>query len=51
MGYSQHYNGRPLSEALTEPFDPFELQPTSFFDDIPYVDSDFASLHYPHPHP
>jgi hypothetical protein len=50
MCYQQHYNGRPLSVVLTEPFDPFELQPTSFFDDIPYVESDFASLHHHHNH-
>jgi hypothetical protein len=48
--YSQHHNGRPLSVALTEPFDPFEPQPTSFFDDIPFVESDFASLHNHHHH-
>ena len=50
MCYSQHHNGRPLSVALTEPFDPFEPQTTSFFDDIPYIESDFASLHRHHHH-
>lgn len=50
MCYSQHYNGRPLSVVLTEPYDPFEPQPTSFFDDIPYIESDFASLHRHHHH-
>ncbi len=48
--FTQHYNGRPLSVVLTEPFDPFEPQPTSFFDDIPYAESDFASLHQHHHH-
>ncbi|CAF3336358.1 unnamed protein product [Rotaria sp. Silwood1] len=48
--YSQHHNGRPLSVALTEPFDPFEPQATSFFDDIPYIESDFASLNRHHQH-
>lgn len=48
--FTQHYNGRPLSVVLTEPFDPFEPQPTSFFDDIPYGESDFASLHHHHHH-
>ncbi|UJR25945.1 hypothetical protein I4U23_007293 [Adineta vaga] len=50
MCYAQHYNGRPLSVVLTEPYDPFEPQPTSFFDDIPYIESDFASLHRHHYH-
>ncbi|CAF2743901.1 unnamed protein product [Rotaria sp. Silwood2] len=46
--YSQRHNGRPLSVVLTEPFDPFEPQATSFFDDIPYIESDFASLNHHH---
>lgn len=57
MCYSQHYHSRPLSVALTEPLDPFEPQPCSFFDDIPYIESDFATLspqkyhrHYHHHH-
>ncbi len=50
MCYSQHYNGRPLSVVLTEPFDPFEPQSSSFFDDIPYIESDFATLHRHHQH-
>ncbi|CAF3851589.1 unnamed protein product [Adineta steineri] len=50
MCYTQHYNGRPLSVILTEPFDPFEPQPASFFDDIPCIESDFASLHHHHRH-
>jgi hypothetical protein len=33
MCHSQYYNGRPLSVALTEPFDT-EL--------VPYIESDFA---------
>ena len=50
MCYLRHYNGRPLSVALTEPFDPFELQATSFVDDIPCIESDFASLQHDHHH-
>jgi hypothetical protein len=50
MCYSQHYNGRPLSVVLTEPFDPFEPQPSSFFDDIPFIESDFATLRRHHHH-
>jgi hypothetical protein len=36
--------------VLTEPFDPFEPQSSSFFDDIPYIESDFATLHRHHQH-
>lgn len=43
MRYSQHHNNRPLSVVLTEPLDPFEPQASSFFDDIPFIESDFAS--------
>jgi hypothetical protein len=50
MCYSQCYSGRPLSVVLTEPFDPFEPQPSSFFDDIPYIESDFATLRHHHHH-
>lgn len=54
MCYGQHFHKRPLSVVLTEPFDPFEPQSTSFFDDIPYIESDFATLrchrHHHHNH-
>ena len=48
--YTQHVNGRPLSVVLTEPYDPFEPQPSSFFDDIPCIESDFATLRHQHHH-
>ncbi|CAF4628481.1 unnamed protein product [Rotaria socialis] len=51
MCYSHYHNGRPLSVVLTEPCDPFEPQRLSFFDDIPCIESDFASLnHLQHHH-
>ena len=50
MCYGQHFHKRPLSVVLTEPFDPFEPQSSSFFDDIPCIESDFATLRRQHHH-